>query len=776
MHGVLTRSLAYYFSDENLAKDSFLVSQMNADLYVPIALIAGFRQIQTRTNDVQLVVQLLRTCENVEVDREGAMARPANHVFFSQPRGTLMMDLHRDSTKDAVETLLGEGANATSIMSDQKGRWFISFESEVAGQEMLHLLQSKDVNASLKITGPLRSGPVVMQVGQAPALPFAPAPSFMPQYGFFDPQQQQQQQVPPYGYYGGQPTIVPFGMYNFPAGYQYGGAGAPGGGGGPTGMVGQQVQPGMFANRPQGYGQPSATVQGGTTARSTVRVVEGGGRGGGGGGGRGGGGPSRGGHAGIPTRQASVPRHDSNSSGSGSNVDRKQQSKVKPGVGHARKSSNGSSDASNGGGAAPANAKKRQQQQQQQQHQHQQHQPLQSQSQHRQQHQPQQQPQPQQQQQQQQPATSTIAKAQKKKRKPLVKTAEPIAVQPGARPQSNSTPKPPSIMDFPALPGVDGSGKLEGGGGGSGTDQTPASVVWGKSHTITSPARGAKHQTTSGDGASGGDKGVVPPSPTLVAVLAPVVAMPASAAPSTAVAATAAALALVAKPASNRPVQQASKPPRLGTANKQPPSPTTTNNDSPAVSVKEVVAPAVDPTTQTVLVPGPRLGKGPSVAAGATPVAVRPATSAWGAKKPTAAAIVAGRTPSTSTSPPAPPPATTVDLAAPSGSTQKPTAPTTATKPDTHTLRQPVTRDLTQTVVAAPAPALAPAVAVAPALAATAPQANAQAVPAKKSAPAAWGANNGSSGGGGGKLSFAAMLSKRQTDAAAAAAAAEGKQ
>ena len=76
---MLQHQLEYYFSRENLAHDSYLMSQMDADQFVPIAIIANFNQIKKLTSDIKLVTQVLRESPNVQVDNEGMKVRP-NHT------------------------------------------------------------------------------------------------------------------------------------------------------------------------------------------------------------------------------------------------------------------------------------------------------------------------------------------------------------------------------------------------------------------------------------------------------------------------------------------------------------------------------------------------------------------------------------------------------------------------------------------------------------------------------------------------------------------------
>ena len=54
------RQLEYYFSRENLAHDTYLMSQMDADQFVDIATIASFPQVKKLTSELNLVTQVLR--------------------------------------------------------------------------------------------------------------------------------------------------------------------------------------------------------------------------------------------------------------------------------------------------------------------------------------------------------------------------------------------------------------------------------------------------------------------------------------------------------------------------------------------------------------------------------------------------------------------------------------------------------------------------------------------------------------------------------------------
>lgn len=60
LRSALRQQLEYYFSKDNLSRDTYLISQMDHEQYVPIATIASFEQVKKLTRDVDLVVEVLK--------------------------------------------------------------------------------------------------------------------------------------------------------------------------------------------------------------------------------------------------------------------------------------------------------------------------------------------------------------------------------------------------------------------------------------------------------------------------------------------------------------------------------------------------------------------------------------------------------------------------------------------------------------------------------------------------------------------------------------------
>ncbi|KAF8101415.1 hypothetical protein N665_0205s0011 [Sinapis alba] len=70
---ILTQ-VEYYFSADNLSKDKHLRSQMNNEGWVPVRIIAGFRRLAELTDNIQTILEALRSSEVVEI-KGGALRR-----------------------------------------------------------------------------------------------------------------------------------------------------------------------------------------------------------------------------------------------------------------------------------------------------------------------------------------------------------------------------------------------------------------------------------------------------------------------------------------------------------------------------------------------------------------------------------------------------------------------------------------------------------------------------------------------------------------------------
>jgi len=73
----IINQVEYYFSDENLVKDSFLMQRINRDKrgYVDLKLIASFKKMKKLTQDISVIADALHNSKKLEVNKAGTMVR-----------------------------------------------------------------------------------------------------------------------------------------------------------------------------------------------------------------------------------------------------------------------------------------------------------------------------------------------------------------------------------------------------------------------------------------------------------------------------------------------------------------------------------------------------------------------------------------------------------------------------------------------------------------------------------------------------------------------------
>ncbi|MQM15570.1 hypothetical protein Taro_048514, partial [Colocasia esculenta] len=106
LRATLLKQVDYYFSPENLCKDVYLRQNMDEEGWVPISLIAGFNRVRSLTNNLQFILDTVRTSTIVEV--QGVKVRRRND-WKNWPPLSPASNLPNSSTKpnyDAVAACL----------------------------------------------------------------------------------------------------------------------------------------------------------------------------------------------------------------------------------------------------------------------------------------------------------------------------------------------------------------------------------------------------------------------------------------------------------------------------------------------------------------------------------------------------------------------------------------------------------------------------------------------------------------------------------------------
>uniref|UniRef100_A0A0K0CV44 HTH La-type RNA-binding domain-containing protein n=1 Tax=Angiostrongylus cantonensis TaxID=6313 RepID=A0A0K0CV44_ANGCA len=131
-------------SRENLITDRYLRCQMDADQFVPISIIAGFRKIVQLTNDYNLILQVLRESNQVEVDERGEKVRSVCR------RCTIILREISEQHRDEVEKMLSGGPPYVDLKYGLNNSWYVTFDNEETTQQAYLHLQNVNITFNNK--------------------------------------------------------------------------------------------------------------------------------------------------------------------------------------------------------------------------------------------------------------------------------------------------------------------------------------------------------------------------------------------------------------------------------------------------------------------------------------------------------------------------------------------------------------------------------------------------------------------------------------------------
>ena len=207
----IVKQVEYYFSPQNLANDTYLVSKMNPQMFVPLEVVAGFKMLRNLTTDIELIKSALKNSNKVQLTKgpeDQDLIRPC---LSTSARVTIILrDIPTDVPESEVRKIF-EGHEAQSLRPDIGDTWFVGFATEelcLAAYEHCQTQCFRDAPIKARI----KSENLLKNYLPAPAPDHhQPPPVFMPPaYGFQNPMQM------PYPYMMsnlGRPPMGPGAMY-----------------------------------------------------------------------------------------------------------------------------------------------------------------------------------------------------------------------------------------------------------------------------------------------------------------------------------------------------------------------------------------------------------------------------------------------------------------------------------------------------------------------------------------------------------------------------------
>ncbi|CEO99507.1 hypothetical protein PBRA_007240 [Plasmodiophora brassicae] len=124
--------IEFYFSQQNLATDAYLRSQMDDSQYVDLAVIADFKKVKRFTDDMDDIIASIRRSKLLELDATGTKVRAA--MKPAERTTIILRDIPSDTPRDDILSLFDNDAcgKVLSLHDDIGDTWFVTFEDEDA--------------------------------------------------------------------------------------------------------------------------------------------------------------------------------------------------------------------------------------------------------------------------------------------------------------------------------------------------------------------------------------------------------------------------------------------------------------------------------------------------------------------------------------------------------------------------------------------------------------------------------------------------------------------
>ncbi|XP_011090202.1 la-related protein 1A isoform X1 [Sesamum indicum] len=156
----IIKQIEYYFSDENLQNDHYLISLMDDQGWVPISVIADFKRVKRMNAEIPFILDALQASGTIEVQGDKVRRRnewsrwiPASRMSKSSPvvTSTVKNDDHNDSKIHSSEGTIGlPPANQSTV--DHLPR-STDNESEQSKDKVLSSGETQEVASGNYISG-----------------------------------------------------------------------------------------------------------------------------------------------------------------------------------------------------------------------------------------------------------------------------------------------------------------------------------------------------------------------------------------------------------------------------------------------------------------------------------------------------------------------------------------------------------------------------------------------------------------------------------------------
>ncbi|KAL2938135.1 La-related protein 1A [Bienertia sinuspersici] len=150
----IVKQIEYYFSDENLRTDHYLISQMDGQGWVSISTIAEFKRVKRMSTDIRFILDALQWSQGVEVQVDKVRKRDnwSKYIALTERASPVKAEMFKDqitgiknSNVELNDVRKDDEIEMAAIFSSRDNLAEVSTDDGIhAGEDIINAYQSSD--------------------------------------------------------------------------------------------------------------------------------------------------------------------------------------------------------------------------------------------------------------------------------------------------------------------------------------------------------------------------------------------------------------------------------------------------------------------------------------------------------------------------------------------------------------------------------------------------------------------------------------------------------
>ncbi|OMO91478.1 hypothetical protein COLO4_18350 [Corchorus olitorius] len=166
----IVKQIEYYFSDENLQNDHYLISLMDDQGWVPISTIAEFKRVKRMSTDIHFILDALLSSSTVEVQGDKIRRRDEWSKWITASLKTTLSPQAQTTRNQVVENVTNSSGNGDANEDNSRDTSEQNAKSSLDSESLEHVAHEGNAAEVTHKSNSKHSAVPVLLNGKKPAL------------------------------------------------------------------------------------------------------------------------------------------------------------------------------------------------------------------------------------------------------------------------------------------------------------------------------------------------------------------------------------------------------------------------------------------------------------------------------------------------------------------------------------------------------------------------------------------------------------------------------